>query len=475
MPYDIKAALDSGYSMKEVIAHLSNTVDTLKQQLVAPQQPAPADTANIFNVQNNSPSLPTLGQLQPVTHVMRTPPPPQSEINPAPAPSGAAMGPAAPLDDTEQKKAIVDAISESGGTGRLVFRNGSMEPSSKTVAVQPDTGKKVYEPATQTPQALIDAKKSDAASKSVVVETKVNKPPAPEQPAPKPGQAPEQPAPKPPVSEAQAAVSNKTAQQTTLAQVTTANPSKVFKAQPIVDTLTNYSKAPDTPPKAAALVQALIPTVQQWNTMPFPAVQQRLEALAVPAKSLNSNNMDQALQAQAQASVAQLVRTQIDAAVSSSANPEIRYQWKTLRDFNRVLASSVPINSQNIITKQPLDIPAHQLELSNKPNDVLATMYAQAYQAQQQKLPENPRMVMGAMSPQQPQTPYPVSGQQTLAGPGGTSQAPQAPEGSTERAIADAKQTYQDWLANNQLINQLKVSGQRLTLGNLPQLRKRQK
>jgi hypothetical protein len=456
MPYDIKAALDSGYSMKEVIAHLSNTVDTLKQQLVAPQQPAPADTANIFNVQNNSPSLPTLGQLQPVTHVMRTPPPPQSEINPAPAPSGAAMGPAAPLDDTEQKKAIVGAISESGGTGRLVFRNGSMEPSSKTVAVQQDTGKKVYEPATQTPQALIDAKKSDAASKSVVVETKVNKPPAPEQPAPKP-----------PVSEAQAAVSNKTAQQTTLAQVTTANPSKVFKAQPIVDTLTNYSKAPDTPPKAAALVQALIPTVQQWNTMPFPAVQQRLEALAVPAKSLNSNNMDQALQAQAQASVAQLVRTQIDAAVSSSANPEIRDQWKTLRDFNRVLASSVPINSQNIITKQPLDIPAHQLELSNKPNDVLATMYAQAYQAQQQKLPENPRMVMGAMSPQQPPTPYPTSGQQTLAGPGGTSQASQAPVGSNERAIADAKQTYDDWMANNQLINELKQRGQALTLGNI--------
>jgi hypothetical protein len=177
--------------------------------------------------------------------------------------------------------------------------------------------------------------------------------------------------------------------------------------------------------------------------------------------------MDQALQAQAQASVAQLVRTQIDAAVSSSANPEIRDQWKTLRDFNRVLASSVPINSQNIITKQPLDIPAHQLELSNKPNDVLATMYAQAYQAQQQKLPENPRMVMGAMSPQQPPTPYPTSGQQTLAGPGGTSQASQAPVGSNERAIADAKQTYDDWMANNQLINELKQRGQALTLGNI--------
>ena len=121
MPFDIKAAQDAGYSLKEIISHLSDTVDTFKQQ----QQPAPQqDTANIFNVQNNSPSLPTLGQLRPTSPVMRTPPPPQSMANPPPGP---AMGPPKPVEDT----LAVQVLKSMNNTHQGV-KNGASIPNPST-------------------------------------------------------------------------------------------------------------------------------------------------------------------------------------------------------------------------------------------------------------------------------------------------------------------------------------------------------
>ena len=338
---------------------------------------------------------------------------------------------------------------------------------SQIVAVQPDTGKKVYPAGSQTPEALIQAKLlPDTLAKAIPVQAEVTKP---KPVTSEPGQQPApQPVIKPPQTIKEAANLNGQALQTIVEKATTSNPQKgTLKTPQIEEQIKAFASNPTTPPKASAIATAMIPDIQAWNNLPFPVVQQRLEAFPIQQQALSSKNKDQQLEAQTQASVMQLIHNQIDSGVSSSANPEIRDQWKALKDFNKVLAAQSPINVPNIITNQPLEIPVSQMRLSNEPNQVLADMYQRAYQAQQQKLPENPRMVMGAMSPQQPPTPYPTSGQQTLAGPGGTSQASQAPVGSNERAIADAKQTYDDWMANNQLINELKQRGQALTLGNI--------
>jgi hypothetical protein len=373
-----------------------------------------------------------------------------------------------PMTDAQHKSIQQGAADAALVTNKVVpgvpdtskaIAQGIATQNKLTTVAQPDTGTKVYPPGSQTPSALI--------------QNKLNPPQVAGQP-PKVKPTPQvagQPAipQKVPQSFAEAADKQKTAVTALVDKATTGNPqNSTLKAPAIVDQIKSWASAPTTPPRAATTALAMIPDIQAWNGLPLTAVQQRLEAF--PIQSLNSKNTDQALEAQTQASVMQLIRNQVDNSMSSSSNPEIRDQFKSLKDFHKVLSSisQEPVNVPNIITNQPLEIPVSQLKLSNEPNQVLAEMYQQAYQSQQQKLPESPRMVMGAMLPQQPPTPFPVPGQPA---PGQT--PPPAPLGSNERAIADAKQTYDDYMANNQLINQLKQRGKSLTLGNILPIRRR--
>jgi hypothetical protein len=427
MPFDIQAAQKAGYSMPEIHQYLQGLLT-----------PAPnADVQQAFPA----------GQ--------------QTQTGPTRA----------------QDSIALDKLGREGEGIRVhqAFRDVPDEYTSPAVTAQPDTMFKGISPPTfesvkanvanrpqhrDVFQAIYAPElkpQSDTLAKGVATIAKVIQPPPP-----KPGASPA-PVQPPPESPKEASQAVKQATVAVLEKQTAAQPAKMtFKAAPILAQIDSLKQFPDILPSTIAQVEALKQGIQAMNGMPFPAVQQRIDAVVTPVASLRSKNKDQLAQALAQASVAQLVRQQIDTGIQTSGSPEVREQYKTLKDFDRTLASEAPIGLQNIFTRQPLEIPSHHMDLDSKPTAVIANMFAHAFAALQQQPLATQAPQMGPMAPQQAPAPFATQ----AAGP-------QAPMGTQDKAMADAKDRYEDYLKNNQLISQLKMTAnQPMTLGNLKRNRR---